>query len=244
MTVSALLLRVSVIANVIFVTLSIVWIVRRYALARGSAAAEGLYARERRSVLAALPRREGGTVLLGDSLTERGEWTELLGDASVQNRGVAGDTTAGVLARAREAVAQKPARVLLLVGVNDLLAGEPASAVAERYARIVEALRAAAPQAKLYCQSVLPLREGEGAAPASNTAVRELNQAIARLSAERSCTYVDVFTAMVGPDGSLDASFTMDGVHLTGEGYAAWARALAPALAPRSPGEPPSLAPN
>src|SRR5690349_10528219 len=176
-----LLIRLSVVANVLFAALAIAWLARRQAKARESRATEDAYAAERRSVLGALPRREGATLFLGDSLTERGEWAELFGDAAIQNRGVAGDTTAGVLARAREAAAQRPARVFLMVGVNDLFAGEPVAAIAGRYAEIVDVLRAAAPGARLYCQSVLPIRAREPSPSSTNAEVRSLNEAIARI---------------------------------------------------------------
>jgi len=223
-----LLVSASLLANALFMVLAIVWGARHRANAGVAAAVQETYRRERLSVLAALPPHEGATVFLGDSLTQRGEWAELLGDPSVQNRGVAGDTTVGVLARAADAAAHGPSRVFLMAGVNDLLAGEPPSAVADRYAKIVDALRAAAPSARLYCQSVLPVREGLAAPAVTSAGVRALNDAIARIAAGGSCTYVDLFSVLADSSGSLDERFTMDGVHLTGEGYAAWARAIAP----------------
>ncbi len=43
--------------------------------------------------------RKADVVLLGDSLTDFGEWPDLLPDLSVQNRGISGDTVWGVQKR-------------------------------------------------------------------------------------------------------------------------------------------------
>lgn len=219
--------RVSAAVNAIFALLAVAFVVRRAVLARADDGG-AVHAQERRTLFAALPVREGATVFVGDSLTERGEWAEQLGDAAIQNRGIAGDTTAGVLARAAEVAAHEPARVFLMIGVNDLARGEPVAAVVERYAAVVDALRARAPRAHLHCQSVLPVREGQAPAALTNARIRALNEGIARVAAARSCTYVDLFSPLAGPDGALDPRFTLDGLHLTGAGYAAWAQAIAP----------------
>lgn len=230
---SSLALRLSVAANVVFALLGAALVVRRLSLARDDGGARR-HAEERATLFAALPPREGGTVLLGDSLTERGEWAELLGDAAVRNRGVAGDTTRDVLARAPAVAAARPERVFLLAGVNDLEAGEPVASIAERYGAILDALRAGAPGARLFCQSVFPVREGLAPRPLTNAKIAALNEALARAAAGRGCAWVDVGAALADGGGALDARFTLDGVHLTGPGYAAWARVIAPwASAPR-----------
>lgn len=226
---SARLQRISLAANVLGLLLVIAFFARRAWLAGGGAGAR-LYAGERLTILEALPRREGGTVFLGDSLTDRGEWAELFGDATIQNRGVAGDTTRDILARLPGVVASRPARVLLLAGVNDLAAGEPVPAIAERYGAVVAALREGAPGARVLCQSVLPVREGLAPKAITNRAILELNEAIARVAAERGCAYVDVRAALLDDSGQLAARFTLDGLHLTGAGYSAWAAVLAPLI--------------
>jgi lysophospholipase L1-like esterase len=219
--------RLSLLANAVFALAAVAFVVRRSVLSR-AAGGDDLYARERLSLFAAMPAREGGTVFLGDSLTDRGEWAETFGDAAIRNRGVAGDTTRGVLARIDDVAGLKPARVFLQIGVNDLGDGEAVPAVAERYAAIVVALRARAPQAKLHCESVFPVRESLAPRAITGAKIRALNEAIARIAAENACAYVDVATALAGPDGGLEPRFTLDGMHLTGEGYAAWAKAIAP----------------
>lgn len=69
-------------------------------------------------------------VCLGDSLTEgygipaEHRWTDLLAKATgreMVNRGISGDTTAGMLSRFYpDVVAQKPSHVIILGGTNDI----------------------------------------------------------------------------------------------------------------------------
>ncbi len=228
-----LALRVSLVVNVALVALALAFVARRWLHSRVPPGPD-MYAEERRTVHAALPARPNAIVFLGDSLTERGLWSELLGDPSIVNRGISGDTTTGILARAADVAAHDPARVFLLAGVNDLAAGEPIPAIAERYGAILDALRTAAPRAHLHCESVLPVRPPAAPPTMTNPHIRDLNDALRGVAASRSCTFVDLVPALADESGALDARFTLDGVHLTGEGYAAWARAIAPLVsAPR-----------
>src|SRR3954451_7586104 len=59
-------------------------------------------------------------VMLGDSLTEWGNWHELVPEFRVINRGIAGDTSSGVLDRLEEVIARRPKLVFLMIGTNDI----------------------------------------------------------------------------------------------------------------------------
>ena len=222
----------SIACNVVFAALVAAFGVRRLAISLSASGRDDggrVYAEERRSLFSAMAAagKKGGTLFVGDSLTDRGEWAEMFGEG-VANRGVAGETTADVLARAPDLAAQSPARVFLMVGTNDLIAGEPIERIVPRYVAIVEALRSGAPSAKLVCQSVPPIREELLKRPITNASIAALNEALRGPVAERGCEWADVRSALLDGEGALDRRFTLDGVHLTGEGYLAWARALEP----------------
>src|SRR5215510_8213218 len=105
--------------------------------------------------LAAGSAARAGAVVLGDSLTERGEWWELHG-RPVANRGIAGDTVEDVRARLGDVVAFEPRVVFVLVGVNDLLAGASPEALATRHAALVVDLCRRLPRARIVVESLLP----------------------------------------------------------------------------------------
>src|SRR4051812_36089312 len=99
----------------------------------------GLRERARGDLFHALASDAGahpGVVIVGDSLTERGEWGELL-DRPVANRGIAGDTVADVRARLGDISALEPRLVLVAVGINDLLAGASPEELAARHAGLL-----------------------------------------------------------------------------------------------------------
>jgi len=175
--------------------------------------------------LAAGPRRE--VVVVGDSLTERAEWWELL-DRPVANRGIAGDTVARVRARLDDVVALDPDMVFLLVGVNDLLAGVTPEALATGHAALVAELRRRLPRARIVVESLLPIRGTRVARDAALTSatVRRANQLLRRAVAGAGADWLDVHAGLADATGELDARYTIDGLHLSPAGYRVWADLL------------------
>ena len=85
-----------------------------------------------------LDRNEAASVLmLGDSLTVQGEWNAMLGEPLVGNRGIDGDTSAGVLARVEDDADFRGDAVVIWIGTNDVLQGEAAGAVVARIIQVV-----------------------------------------------------------------------------------------------------------
>jgi lysophospholipase L1-like esterase len=170
-------------------------------------------------------------VMLGDSLTDRGEWWELL-ERPVANRGIAGDTIAGVAARLDDVVALAPRAVFVLIGVNDLLEGAAPEAMAERHARLIAELRRRLPRARIVVESLLPIREALVALdePLASAAVVRANQ-LCRLGAlSAGADWLDLTPVLADAAGELDARYSSDGLHLSAAGYRAWAAALRPYL--------------
>lgn len=210
---------------------------RRIGLAFGAAAPlhdEAGYSR-RLGVLASLPARAGCVVMLGDSLTEGCEWGELLGRPDVVNRGIGGDTSAGVLRRLDAVTALQPSAVCLMIGINDLGSRVPAAEVVANVRAILERLRSAGVP-RIVLQSVLPLRR-VAANPyrsiVSDAAVAALNDEFRALAAGDGTCFLDLRPDLT-PGGELPAAHTSDGLHLTGAAYRRWAAQLLPLLpAPR-----------
>jgi lysophospholipase L1-like esterase len=93
--------------------------------------------------------------MLGDSLTEQGEWSELLGEVTA-NRGFGGDTARQLLARVSSVpVAAKT--VFVMVGINDIVAHRRPSDVASDTRRIVEALSLARSLCSRFCSPHGPI---------------------------------------------------------------------------------------
>ena len=50
------------------------------------------------------PKSKNDIVFLGNSITDRVDWNELLGKSNVRNRGISGDITFGVLQRLHQEI--------------------------------------------------------------------------------------------------------------------------------------------
>lgn len=129
-----------------------------------------------------LPVEPGDTVFLGDSLTEFGTWSALFPNTRVRNRGIAGDDTAGVLARLDELTAGKPARVFLMIGTNDLTYAIREEQIVANITTIVSRIQDQSWGTEIFVQSVLPRnRDFRERVESLN---RKLRMAISRLLGE------------------------------------------------------------
>ena len=162
-------------------------------------------------------------VMLGDSHTERHNWSGTL-DApqKVRNRGIAGDTSDGVLERLDEIIASRPHAVFLLIGTNDLWSNNSSKKTAKNIECIIRALRAENPQLPVFLETVFPLRSE----PARNGKVRLINAQLVDLARTNDVTLIDTYSAMVDENGLLRSQYTDDGVHLTSAGYEVWVSLL------------------
>lgn len=179
--------------------------------------------RTRRDQLASLMPPAGSIVLLGDSITEGGEWEELLSGLPVVNRGISGETSSQVLERLSTAIS-RPVAIVLLIGTNDLSVGTPRPRVADSVAHILDEIQRLAPGVPVILQSVMP----RGARLAAE--VRDLNTRYKALADTRpEVAYLDLWPALADGD-AMCSDFSFDRVHLNGAGYRAWVSVLRPAL--------------
>jgi lysophospholipase L1-like esterase len=192
----------------------------------GSAPERSSYWHERTSLFASLPHR-ADVAMIGDSLTDGAEWAELFPGVDIVNRGIDGDTTDGVLARLDGILAHRPRRAFLMIGINDFAdERRDVDAVFADYRAIVARLEQAG--VGVFVQSTLPCNEAKGAwksCAALNGSIRQLNERLATLASGR-VTFIDLRPLLAG-DGGLKSELTYDGVHLNGDGYRLWKRAIA-----------------
>ena len=172
-----------------------------------------------------MPDQMDEIVFLGNSITEQGEWQELIPAQAVVNRGISGDVSFGVLARLDEVLQSQPRQLMVMIGVNDLKRGTPTEAIAANYRKMVERIRRESPQTMLYLQSVLPVNE-EILIPAfkkvSNQQVNELNKALQALSRQKKVKYVNLHEVFADANGQLKRELTTDGIHLRMPAYILW----------------------
>jgi len=126
-------------------------------------------------------------------------------------------------------------RVYIMLGINEI--GHGADEVAAKYGEILDKLRALAPEAEIYVQSVLPVHEdsltsAQKSYGISNANILALNRALQDLCAQKQVYYLDIHSALIDENGALPRDHTWDGVHLTPEAYGIWLRYLRNHIAP------------
>ena len=72
------------------------------------------------SMFRLLPDTKGEIIFLGNSITDIGEWAEIWNNIHVKNRGISSDNTFGVLARLDEVLSSRPAKIFIMIGINDI----------------------------------------------------------------------------------------------------------------------------
>src|SRR5690606_26383252 len=96
-----------------------------------------------------LKNKKADILFLGNSITERGNWAELIPGKIVSNRGIGGDNSFGVIARLDAVIAQQPGKLFLMIGVNDIGRGLPVEVILNNYIRITERIRAESPHTNI-----------------------------------------------------------------------------------------------
>lgn len=189
------------------------------------------YYLQRMEYFAKTPIPENAIVFLGNSITERGEWQEILADSKypIINRGIGGDNSFGILARMDEIVKAKPKAIYLMDGINDQFRNLPHDVSIYNYRRIIRKIKQASPKTKIYLESALPINETLTTEPytkGKNIRVPALNQKLEKLAQEEGIAYVDICPLFQDENGVLKPAFTMDGIHLKASAYIDWVNFL------------------
>lgn len=141
--------------------------------------------------------------LLGDSLTDIGDWVEMGSDLGVVNRGISGDTIAG--ASPEQVVRQLKELLLSLKSLDRTLVW----------------------QTLLPIHSEKFIRDTSFGA-AFNQQIKQVNHNLKTFCAIHKIETVDVYQALSDESGQLQTGFTHDGLHLNGIGYKVWFTVLQP----------------
>ena len=187
------------------------------------------YYYQKKSLFEQLPNTENEIIFLGDSITDGCNWSELLQDPRIINRGISGDVTDGVLDRLGEVTESKPQKIFLMIGINDLAKGRSVDYVLNNIKRIIKVIKDQSPETELLIQSVLPVNPDFTVFPDhvnKSHEVVEINRGIIKICAHYEMQYIDVYSCLIDKEDRLSSDYTNDGLHLTGAGYVVWRNIL------------------
>lgn len=184
------------------------------------------------SLFELLPINSNDIVFLGNSITDGGEFQELLNMPNVKNRGISSDVISGVEKRTAQVMLGKPKKLFLLIGINDVSHNLTVKQLATRYERLVKNIRMLSPSTEVYLQSVMPVNNDfkrYKSLVGKEKTIKAFNKEIERIAKANGCTFIDLTPALADPStGKLRRNFTNDGLHLTGAGYKAWMNVVKP----------------
>jgi lysophospholipase L1-like esterase len=171
-------------------------------------------------------------VFLGDSITDW--WGADLGGnfpgLKVANRGIAGDTTRGVLLRLQEDVLSlHPKGLVLLIGTNDLASDASPETIVGNLKLILAEVKRADPRLPVVLCQVFPSAAAKKR-PAEQ--IRRLNELYAAaVKGDPQITLLETWPLFADAQGDAPIAEFPDQLHPNKAGYAKWAAALRPILA-------------
>ncbi|MDX9782957.1 MAG: GDSL-type esterase/lipase family protein [Bacteroidales bacterium] len=185
---------------------------------------------QRASLFEHLPIDSDDIVFLGNSITHFGEWHELFDNPNIKNRGISGDIAQGVFDRLDPVINGKPAKIFLLIGINDVSHDVSADSIVCAIKKIAEKIIRTSPATKLYIQSVMPVNSSFNMflkATTKGDVVKEINKKLQSLCMSNNITYIDIYSHLTAAgEEVLNPEYTNDGLHLMGKGYIKWAEAV------------------
>lgn len=190
------------------------------------------YYMSRDKLFETLPPDSNAVVFLGASLTQYYELAEFFPNVRVKNRGIHGDEIEKALKRLSPIIASKPKKIFIEMGSNDVDLHVPTEKIIAAYARLLDTLKTACPTTRLYVQSLLPAADSSRyldsyCSPQTNKTIVQVNAALRRLAAQKNVTFINLHERFL-QNGQLAPQYTVDGAHLSGEGYRLWTEILKP----------------
>ncbi|MGF1823247.1 GDSL-type esterase/lipase family protein [Vibrio splendidus] len=163
-------------------------------------------------------------VVFGDSITEWAPWADIFRDVSMVNRGLAGDTTTGMLRRIDTTLNVKPKLVCFMAGINDLAQGYDVDYIYQNYIDMLKVWQEndirILVQSTLYVGSKLQ---------GLNSSVELLNRKISEYCSQQGIAFLDV-NSVLSPNQLMSNEYSCDDLHLNAKAYQVWAEVLQPAI--------------
>ena len=187
----------------------------------------------------------GKVLFVGSSLMEQFPINELLLDMgrtyTVYNRGIGGYTTQQLAKSLDVCVYElQPSQVLINIGTNDMNTQEyTVEGLMERYEAILRDIQAHVPGVKLTLLAYYPLCEPKLAEDPhgreilksrNNRIIAQANQAVQALAKKVGAGFLNCNSAITDESGNMRPEYTIEGMHMYGDGYAQVLKALLPWL--------------
>jgi len=166
---------------------------------------------------------QANIVFLGNSITQGGNWSELLGRKNIANRGIPGDMLEGFLARLNDVITLRPKICIIMGGINDVYAWISVENIYKNYIKLLRKLKRNSIKpvlvSTLYAASTYPNSETR------NKEVTKLNKKVKKYANQYNIEYLDL-NKFLSRNEYLRKDVTVDGIHLNWLGYKIWTEQL------------------
>lgn len=165
-------------------------------------------------------------VLLGNSLTERGHWDDILNRSDVANRGIGSDVTEGYIHRMNFVFNLQPKVCFIEGGVNDLGRNIPQETIIKNLAILVDTLQGKGITPVLNTVTYLADNYTSFDPDSFNLRIKNLNHAIGLLAKQKNVSLIDLNPKISDGKFLLRQFAIKDGIHYTAETYSLWKEAI------------------
>lgn len=164
--------------------------------------------------------KQGKIVMLGNSITERVDWAELLNRDDIINRGIGSDVTEGFLNRMEYIYKINPKICYIMGGVNDIARNVPQDITVHNIKKIIEDLK----QHNIIpvLQSVLHVADTYPNNVVFNQKIGSMNVELEKVAGESSICFLNLNTILSSDNQLIKEYVLKDGIHLNGPGYDKW----------------------
>lgn len=117
-------------------------------------------------------------------------------------------------------------KIYIKVGLNEM--GGNDKVFESKYIELIDRLRQSEPRAVIYVHGILPVTAAKSSSDKvhNNLNVTKRNEQLQRIASQNGCYYLDVGSALAGPDGALPAEMAADGIHLKAQYMEMWKQYL------------------
>lgn len=185
-----------------------------------------VYFLNRDELFKVFPKSKNSIIFIGNSLTQNFELAELFQNLSIKNRGIIGDYTSTLYNRLQPIIEEKPEKIFIEIGINDLGINLPNDSLVNNYVKIIDKLQSETPNSKIYIQSIFPVKNDSQylksiTNPEVNKNVVLVNKELKSICEKKNLTYIDIYSSFE-LEGQMNSKYSIDGVHLNGDGYLLW----------------------
>ena len=122
---------------------------------------------------------------------------------------------------------QQPRALYILLGTNVLTADSDYTSFLTYYRLMLDMLSQTLPNAKIYVQSITPVRpevcQKSGHEGLNRDRLCQINNELAAIALEKNCYFLNLWEVLADENGDLIESYAQpDGYHLRPAGYAVW----------------------